>query len=553
MREIERHLKLILIAVICLASNPTYSQSTFSQVYSILQTNCTFSSCHDNNLPKASMSLIGTGADPQGDVYDNLVGQIPTNAYAAGQGYVRINPGDPHTSFLFRKINRGFDAHMVMNTLEGDSMPQIGSALADVDLELIRQWILFGAPKTGNVVDTLLIQDYYTNGGIESMPTQPAPPPPGQGIQLHLGPFFIPPSTEQEYFLKYNPKFADTLESNRVDMLMGDDSHHFILERFNLGEEANESDGYRQEGAHLSTVGITSTQFSGPMFLPQNTAFLLPQDSWLDLNSHYINFSSTKVLKAEVFINIYTQPFGTAKQIMHTGGSVGGLITLSVPNDGTTLTLEAEYYDGSFIPLETDVYVWSMTSHTHQWGTDFDIYKRSNTGARGTQLFDGSYMDAIPGGNFIDYDYAQPPTRHFDPFLFTKKDEGFIFEASWVNTGPNNPVTWGLTSEDEMFIMGIFYVLDTTGLSEVVISNKELSRDHISVYPNPAETMIYFDFKEPVSGTMAVYNTLGKLVDEITLQQDFVELDISDLSAGIYVYRILSDGDIKSGRFSISR
>ena len=552
MRKTGIYLKSAIIAMATFAYSTVHAQSTFSEVYNILQTSCTFSSCHDNVSPTGGMSLVGLGVDSLNDVYNTLVEATPTNSYAAGKGYVRINPGEPHTSFLFRKINGGLDPHMTLHASEVGSMPETGM-LTDAKKELIRQWILFGAPETGTVVDYTLIQDYYANGGIESMPVPPPAPDSALGFQIHLGPFFVPPSTEMEYYIKYDPGFKDTLESNRIDMLMGSSSHHFILARFNLGEETGFQEGFRDDAAHVSTEGVTSTQVSGPMFLPQNTAFLLPQNSWLDLNSHYINFSSTQILKAEVYINIYTQPYPTAKQIMYTSGGLGGLISLAVPNDGTTFTLEDEYYDdGSILGLKNDVYVWSMTSHTHQWGTDFDIYKRDSFGARGTKLFDASNIDGDPNGTDIGYNYAQPPNRYFDPFLFTKKDEGFIFEASWVNTGPNNPVTWGLTSEDEMFIMGIFYVLDTVGLSAVSVPETKLNTNEISVYPNPADATVYFAFDKPVSGTIAIYSAMGMLIDEYSLHNSYAKIDVSTLNSGIYFYRISSKDGIKSGPFTIA-
>ena len=88
-----------MLVVTSLAYTSISAQSTFSKVYSILQTSCTASSCHDNTSMAAGLSLIGTGVDPEGDVYNSLVEQTPTNTYAATQGYVRANPGDPHTSF----------------------------------------------------------------------------------------------------------------------------------------------------------------------------------------------------------------------------------------------------------------------------------------------------------------------------------------------------------------------------------------------------------------------------------------------------------------------
>ena len=59
-------------------------------------------------------------------------------------GLLRVSPGDPEASFLFRKLEGtlGLD--------EGTSMPQIssqvGGHLDRASIELVRRWIAAGAP-----------------------------------------------------------------------------------------------------------------------------------------------------------------------------------------------------------------------------------------------------------------------------------------------------------------------------------------------------------------------------------------------------------------------
>jgi len=542
------HFSKFLILGSCLGiSCAIFGQSNYSKVYRIFQTTCTNASCHDAVSPTGGMSLAGT----ETDVYNNLVGVTPTNSYADSMGYFRINPGDPHTSFLFRKIGQGFDAHIILDDGEGNSMPDALS-LTDEEKETIRQWILYGAKQNGtsvNSFDTLLIQDYYANGGLESMPIPPPAPDSADGFQIHMGPYFVPASQEQEYHLKFDPKLPDSIEIYRIDMLMSSFSHHFIMKRFNLGEENNFPDGYRVDGSSLSSIGITSTQFADTMILPDRTAFLIPANSWFDLNSHYINFSNTQVLKAEVYINIYTQPVGTAVQIMYSSGQTGALDFpsnfLYVPNDGNTYTFEDEFYEFSTpIALGYNIHVWQMTSHTHQWGTDFQIFKRNQNGSRGNIIYDASYLDGNPTGTYVSFNYSQPPIMFFDPFLYVPKEEGFIFEASWVNNGPA-PVNWGVTSQDEMFILGVFFVLDTTGLYVGSGHTETLAKNEVQVYPNPFGATITFHLSFPDNKTSTdfiLFDLLGREVMRMNdVQNEFV-LDRGDLKEGAYVYKFINSG-----------
>ncbi|MCH8319227.1 MAG: T9SS type A sorting domain-containing protein [Bacteroidetes bacterium] len=521
----------ILLTFFCLNA---FGQSTWEKVYDIFQTIGTIDSVDFSDSIQT--------------VYNQIFEQPPANPFAQSKGYKRINPGHPHRSFLVRKINNGLDADIVLDPAEGGN----AGMLADKDKELVRQWILYGAPETGEVADTALINQYYNGNGIASMPIPPAAPDPIEGFQIHFGPFFVAPSQETEYHLKYETQLADTIEINRVDILMGDFSHHFILNRFLDGQEGNVPDGFRSNGAHLSTEGITAAQFSDTLLLPNGTAFQLFQNDFLDLNSHYINFTPDKVLASEVYINIYTQPKGWAEQIMQTAGIPGALFDLPflcIPNDSSTYTFDTDYIPNS------DMFVWSLGSHTHQWGIDFDIYKRNTDGSRGEHYFDASYRNGDTNDIFIGYKYDEPPTRTYNyPFLFVPQNEGLIQEASYINTGPNNPVCWGLTSEDEMMIMGLMYVMDTTGLANAEpyvpptgIENSALEAQAIKVYPNPFTGSATFILPKNEQGNFIItlYNVFGEEVKQIgNIKSEKITLQRGDLPSGVYFYQVTTNNKL---------
>ncbi|MBL4755685.1 MAG: T9SS type A sorting domain-containing protein, partial [Flavobacteriales bacterium] len=104
----------------------------------------------------------------------------------------------------------------------------------------------------------------------------------------------------------------------------------------------------------------------------------------------------------------------------------------------------------------------------------------------------------------------------------------------------------------EMFIMGIFYVLDTAGLSVVGISETESGPGVVAVYPNPASTAVYFETDKQLNGNLTIYNSMGILVDEFRLKGGPREMDVSTLSSGVYFYRIQSEEGIQSGPFTIA-
>ncbi|MCH8319033.1 MAG: T9SS type A sorting domain-containing protein, partial [Bacteroidetes bacterium] len=442
----------LIISLILLHSNSkALAQSTWQGVYTIFQS-------------IGSIDNVDFAALTMADAYDSIFDQPTANTFAQFKGYKRIDPGDPHRSFLFRKINNGLDQDIVLDPAEGGN----AGILTDYEKELIRQWILYGAPENGVVVDTTLIVNYYSGNGISSLPNPPAAPAPSAGFQIHFGPYFIASGGETEYFLKFDTKLSDTTEINRIDVIMGDNySHHFIIYRLQDGQAGNVQDGLTSQNAHQYSELVSVYQFSDSLILPVGTAFSWTDSTFLDLNSHHIN-TSPSVLGCEVYINVYTQPKCWAKQIRITDLILD--FAIGIPNFGGPYTFEQEYCqgcpdNGCGCPPPGDIFLWALTSHTHQWGIDFDIYKRNPDGTKGIKYFDASYKNGNPDSAFIGYEYDRPPTRFFEPFVFISQDSGLIQKAVFDNQGPNSWVTFGLTSDDEMMIMIPMFVTDTTGLA----------------------------------------------------------------------------------------
>ncbi|MCX4247218.1 hypothetical protein [Paraliomyxa miuraensis] len=96
-------------------------------VYPIIDANC---SCHVGGGP--GMLQMPDAATAYGNLVD-----VPSANMANDQD--RIEPGDPDASFLWHKIND------TQGPGEGGPMPAMAPPLAQVDLDLIEQWILDGA------------------------------------------------------------------------------------------------------------------------------------------------------------------------------------------------------------------------------------------------------------------------------------------------------------------------------------------------------------------------------------------------------------------------
>jgi hypothetical protein len=93
---------------------------------------CSSAPCHGVNNPAKGMSLTTANA------YDALVGVPSTER----PDLMRVNPGDPETSYLWIKLGQGNQ-----DLRDGVTMPSGESLLPQAELDNIEQWILAGAPQ----------------------------------------------------------------------------------------------------------------------------------------------------------------------------------------------------------------------------------------------------------------------------------------------------------------------------------------------------------------------------------------------------------------------
>ncbi len=529
---------LALMAAFCIASvGMTPAQSTFTRVFQILQTNC--AGCHGGSNPIAYD--LGT---TEAQTYAALVGVTPLNPSAAAKGHKRVDPGHPYNSFLLKKIGANLDGYFNLDMpAEGNPMPQGGApSLSAYDAEIIRQWIQAGAQQTGNVVDTALIKTYYTNGGqpFEAAPPAPAP---GTGFQVRLGPLFLPTlgntGNEIEYVKKEQLKLDADKEVYRITADLNPMSHHFLLFMYDDSIAATQYD----QGLRVVNIfnGATdgskqlqgSWQFDHTADLPAGTAFYYDKRDVLDLNYHLKNYSSTDILPADLYVNVYTQPRGSGAREMRAQLVNNGALFL-LPGSNT-VNME-DTWGGD------DREIWQISSHTHKFGADFDIYVRDSTnGNLGPQIYEG-YYNRDYTFNQGYYDWAHPAIRIFDSLYTVHASEGLIFRTRYANTS-GNIVTFGLTTNDEMQLSTYLYVNKHEVVSVGGIPAAIIDPYRFEVYPNPLEDVTHVDFGGVRrSGSYAIMDINGKTIANGDFKQrtDFT-LQQPELAAGVYMLQITLD------------
>ena len=435
--------------------------STYHEIQDyIFDKSCASSACHAAPANAGNLNLT------YGLSYQDLVGRVPQNPAAAAAGMKLIDTGNPENSFLLTKLIDPTPA-------QGVRMPFNAGTLHTGKIEAIRTWIAAGAPQEAvleGIGDLSVLRDPL------EVFEPPAPPPPGEGYQLHLPPFKIEPGTEREIY--YATQIADEngqpvqedIFVNGVEIYYPVGSHHFAI--FYLTDAAVES-GLLEIGAvpgigvdpndtfrifdlaHIGTFGIigverfliAGSQTADTSFrFPEGVALRLPGNAVYDLNSHYINLLGTETMHGEVYVNIYTIPPEEAKYEAKV--FLAHNYNINVPPGTTRVTaldwhVKDELVQQGF-PPNARMHLISVSSHMHRHGELFEI----------NQLFTGELLHRS-----ISYDTSHPSL--FDPPLILDSNDGLRFQCAHSNYDTDVPLRFGLTSEDEMCIMQGYYYVST--------------------------------------------------------------------------------------------
>ncbi len=406
----------------------------------ILTPTCATSGCHLSEKD-ATFSQHGLVL-AEGVAYQNLVGVDPKNSDAKTDGLKRVKAFASQESLLYHKLNIAASHHT--GKQYGNPMPLGGVLLSDGQIEFVRQWIDAGAPKTGNVVAEVTLLDDKT---VVTTAYEPlAVPATGTGFQMAVPSFDIQPNFERELFTRRMVGNTQDIYVNRYETKMRSGSHHFVAYDFrNKSSLPNLNDIRDLRNPDNSLNILTALTMSNHVYLagsqaqyqdytfPEGAALLIPAGSSFDLNSHFVN-KTTTVMKGEAQINLYTVDKSKVTQIVQTLDLSN--TNLSIPANGrVTLTKSFAFNK----PRK----VLTLTSHMHKLGEKFVI-----------KIMGGSRNGEIV---YTSTDWEHPDIITFKTPIDLQKGEGLTSEITYNNT-TTKAVSFGLTSEDEMgIIFGYYY------------------------------------------------------------------------------------------------
>ena len=430
--------------------DPEPQEPEVTSTWDVIQTVILDKNCVECHVAGASFATQSDLVLTSNVAYSQLVNRTPNNPTARADGLTLVGTeglASVGKSFLWEKINAPNQAHYFDDHPGyGALMPLGKPPLTNGELEFVLQWILAGAPSSGNVVDLGLLDDTERYEAPEFEPL----PVPTSGVQFHLGPWDVAPNFEREFFY-YEPLNNDQpLFVNRVDMAMRPGSHHLIL--YDLSDNipeilVPEPQVFREirdaNGNYIpSTLMITShlnfvtgTQWPRMTYhYPPGVAMRIPADAGFDINAHYVNRSS-EIIQGEIYANLHTVD---SSQVEHVAERLFmNNVDINLPPNATT-TLNKTFV------VDKKVQIFQLFSHAHEHMTEFRVF--IDGGPRDGELV------------YIAYDWEHPPILELNPTLTLEAGQGLRLQATY-NNDTNSTINFGFLSSDEMMILfGAYYV-----------------------------------------------------------------------------------------------
>ena len=429
---------------------PEPQEPEVTSTWDVIQTVILDKNCVECHVAGASFATQSDLVLTSNVAYSQLINRTPNNPTARADGLTLVGTeglASVGKSFLWEKINAPNQAHYFDDHPGyGALMPLGKPPLTNGELEFVLQWILAGAPSSGNVVDLGLLDDTERYEAPEFEPL----PVPTSGVQFHLGPWDVAPNFEREFFY-YEPLNNDQpLFVNRVDMAMRPGSHHLIL--YDLSDNipeilVPEPQVFREirdaNGNYIpSTLMITShlnfvtgTQWPRMTYhYPPGVAMRIPADAGFDINAHYVNRSS-EIIQGEIYANLHTVD---SSQVEHVAERLFmNNLDINLPPNATT-TLNKTFV------VDNKVQIFQLFSHAHEHMTEFRVF--IDGGPRDGELV------------YIAYDWEHPPILELNPTLTLEAGQGLRLQATY-NNDTNSTINFGFLSSDEMMILfGAYYV-----------------------------------------------------------------------------------------------
>jgi hypothetical protein len=290
----------------------------------------------------------------------------------------------------------------------------------------------------------------------EEAGVQLEPPAEGEGFQFSFS-TTVPAYSEAWLCSVYDFPIEEASSVSWVEYSVTKGMHHMTLSTPGLTGGVIEPGLYDCDdlysdsdlmGNQIMFFGLGSGDETGTMNLPDGVAANFIPGLDVIHEMHYVNTLGEEVELVSK-VNAYTMP---AEDVVD--GIWGG----QVRDEHIEIAANSEHSEWTRCTFNEDVEVHFLASHMHGKGIKFTIRE-----------FDGESAGEI---FYTATDWHDPLITQYDPPLVIPAGTGFEYECTW-NNGTDEPVLYGLTSEDEMCNMSIVHTPQSMTASCGVVESSD--------------------------------------------------------------------------------
>lgn len=168
------------------------------------------------------------------------------------------------------------------------------------------------------------------------------------------------------------------------------------------------------------------------------------------------------------------------------------------------------------------------------------------------------YFEANEDGTSIFLKWAVSQGQTCNGIDITRSSDGLFFEIigriEGVCGSPDVAVPYSFLDESPLKNQMNYYKLElgTSDFSEIIsIEYNEKNEEGYQIRPNPVKdfTTIYFDNPNFDEVTLLVFDSFGRQVDEYSSKSSFIEIEVSNLTSGMYFFLLEKPNETIVGKF----
>lgn len=330
--------------------------------------------------------------------------------------------------------------------------------------------------------------------------------------------------------------------------------------------------GYRQDGV-WKPIGFTAAQ--NPYATDENITYgISPNSKYItgqaNIGSDYGGFLFNTETE-ELIITLDPEGEASASYAINDNGIMVGWVDR--PDSGGTLrvpayrTLDGEYHlipEGQLPTLSGDNTIGDINSSNIMVG-DFNlqpfIYDMATNTFTSFEIPDGADTAGFTSvsENGVAVGFAEVGFQIRDAIIYhpslgdqplylkdiladngvtVNTPDGLLGTA--ISVSSNGKYIAGWLNGPPPFAEGWMVYLD-----ELILGTNTVSQNEITHYPNPVGNVLYLNSKDAIN-SVSIYTITGQKVSNVTFNENNSEVNLSNLSSGLYLVKVSSNGSVEN-------